>query len=49
VHTSGDTPDKLHVRGFEQAGRVALRVIEKLAEQGTQGTAGTEGNQQIAS
>jgi len=32
VHTPDDTPDKLHVRGFEQAGRVALRVIEKLAK-----------------
>jgi len=30
VHTAGDTADKLHVRGFEQAGRVALRVVEKL-------------------
>jgi len=31
VHTPGDSADKLHVRGFEQAGRVVLRVIEKLA------------------
>jgi hypothetical protein len=31
VHTPGDSADKLHVRGFEQAGRVAWRVIEKLA------------------
>lgn len=47
VHTPGDSADKLDARGFEQAGRVALRVIEKLAGQGTQGTAGTEGNQPI--
>jgi hypothetical protein len=32
VHTAGDTIDKLHVRGFEQAGQVALEVAEKLAE-----------------
>jgi Zn-dependent M28 family amino/carboxypeptidase len=32
VHTPGDSADKLHVRGFEQAGRVAWRVIEKLAD-----------------
>jgi len=31
VHMPGDSADKLHVRGFEQAGRVVLRVIEKLA------------------
>ena len=31
VHTPGDSADKLHVRGFEQAGRVVWRVIEKLA------------------
>ena len=31
VHTPADAVDKLHVRGFEQAGRVAWRVIEKLA------------------
>ncbi|HJW83483.1 MAG TPA: M28 family peptidase [Anaerolineae bacterium] len=31
VHTPADSVDKLHVRGFEQAGRVAWRVIEKLA------------------
>ena len=31
VHTPADSADKLHVRGFEQAGRVMLRVIEKLA------------------
>jgi len=47
VHTANDSADKLDARGFEQAGRVALRVIEKLVEQGTQGTAGTEGNQPI--
>ena len=32
VHTAGDTIDKLHVRGFEQAGQVALEVAEKLAK-----------------
>jgi hypothetical protein len=32
VHTPGDAVDKLHVRGFDQAGRVALRVIEQLVE-----------------
>jgi len=32
VHTPGDSADKLHVRGFEQAGRVVWRVIEKLAD-----------------
>ena len=31
IHTSGDSTDKLHVRGFAQAGQVALKVIEKLA------------------
>jgi 8-oxo-dGTP pyrophosphatase MutT (NUDIX family) len=30
VHTPGDSADKLHVRGFEQAGQVALRAIEKI-------------------
>jgi hypothetical protein len=30
VHTPADSIDKLHVRGFDQAGRVALRVIETL-------------------
>jgi Peptidase family M28 len=30
VHTPADSVDKLHVRGFDLAGRVALRVIEKL-------------------
>jgi len=30
VHTPGDSADKLHVRGFELAGQVVLRVIEKL-------------------
>jgi hypothetical protein len=29
VHTAGDSPDKLHIRGFDQAGRLALRVVEK--------------------
>ncbi|MEK7328560.1 MAG: hypothetical protein AAB217_25215, partial [Chloroflexota bacterium] len=32
VHTAEDTADKLHVRGFEQAGQVALEVAEKLAK-----------------
>ncbi len=32
VHTPGDSAEKLHVRGFEQAGRVVLRAIEKLAD-----------------
>ena len=31
IHTSMDTPDKLHIRGFEQAGHLAIRVIEKLS------------------
>jgi len=31
VHTPADSADKLHIRGFEQAGRVVLRAIEKLA------------------
>jgi len=31
VHTRHDTPDKLHPRGFEMAGKVALRAIESLA------------------
>lgn len=30
VHTPADAIDKLHVRGFDQAGRVALNVIAKL-------------------
>ncbi len=30
VHTPADAVDQLHVRGFDQAGRVALRVIEDL-------------------
>lgn len=30
VHTPGDSIDKLHVRGFDQAGRVALKVIDQL-------------------
>jgi hypothetical protein len=30
VHTPADAIDQLHVRGFDQAGRVALRVIEDL-------------------
>ncbi len=38
VHTPGDMADKLHLEGFERAGRVALNVIEKLASRGTAGT-----------
>ncbi|HZY44783.1 MAG TPA: M28 family peptidase [Anaerolineae bacterium] len=30
IHTLQDSIDKLHVRGFDQAGRVALKVIENL-------------------
>jgi hypothetical protein len=30
VHTPADLADRLHIRGFEQAGRVVMRVIEKL-------------------
>jgi hypothetical protein len=30
VHTPADSIDQLHVRGFDQAGRVALRVIDEL-------------------
>jgi len=30
IHTRKDTVDRLHAGGFEQAGRVALKVIEKL-------------------
>jgi hypothetical protein len=30
VHTPADSIDQLHMRGFDQAGRVALHVIEKL-------------------
>jgi hypothetical protein len=30
VHTRSDSADKLDVRGFRQAGEVALRVVEKL-------------------
>ncbi len=32
VHTPADSADKLHVEGFRQAGEVALRVVQKLAE-----------------
>ena len=31
VHTAKDSPDKLDPRGFELAGKVALRVVEELA------------------
>ena len=30
VHTPADAVDQLHERGFDQAGRVALNVIERL-------------------
>ena len=30
IHTPSDTIERLHVRGFDQAGRVALRVIEQI-------------------
>ena len=30
VHTPADSIEKLHIRGFDQAGRVALHVIEQL-------------------
>ena len=30
VHTPADAVDQLHVRGFDQSGRVALRVIERM-------------------
>jgi len=32
VHSSGDSADKLDPRGFDQAGQVALKVIEQLSE-----------------
>jgi len=31
IHTAADSADRLQVRGFERAGRVAGRVIETLA------------------
>jgi hypothetical protein len=34
VHTRGDTAEKLHPKGFKQAGRVALKLIEKMAYNG---------------
>jgi hypothetical protein len=34
VHTPADSSDQLHVRGFDQAGRVALRVIEQMLVSG---------------
>jgi len=33
VHTAKDTPDKLHQRGFEQAGQLALQVIQNLSRE----------------
>jgi Zn-dependent M28 family amino/carboxypeptidase len=35
VHTLNDSIDKLHVRGFDQAGRVVLRVIDQLVGETT--------------
>ncbi len=32
IHTSADTPDKLYWRGFERAGKVALRMIEMIGD-----------------
>jgi len=32
VHTSADSPDKLHAKGFEMAGQITLRVIESLIQ-----------------
>ena len=32
VHTPADAIDQLHARGFDQAGRVALNVIERMIE-----------------
>jgi hypothetical protein len=32
IHSPGDSADKLDPRGFDQAGRVALKVIEQLSE-----------------
>ncbi len=37
VHTANDSADKLDARGFEQAGRVALRVMERLGNAGNEG------------
>jgi hypothetical protein len=31
VHSGNDSPEKLHVDGFNQAGRLAIRVIEKFS------------------
>ncbi len=31
IHTPQDTVNKLHVQGFEQAGRLTIRVVEKLS------------------
>jgi aminopeptidase YwaD len=32
IHTAADTPDKLYWRGFERAGKVALRMIEMMGD-----------------
>lgn len=31
IHTPQDTVNKLHIQGFEQAGRLTIRVVEKLS------------------
>ena len=31
IHTSQDTANNLHIRGFDQTGRLAIRVIDKLS------------------
>ena len=36
VHTRGDTEEKLHSEGFDQAGRVALQLIQRLADKQNQ-------------
>jgi Zn-dependent M28 family amino/carboxypeptidase len=33
IHTPGDSIDKLHIRGFDQAGQVTLRIIEQMANE----------------
>jgi len=38
VHTPDDSIDKLHRRGFDQAGRVALKVIQQLTTADTGST-----------
>jgi hypothetical protein len=31
IHTANDSSEKLHSKGFDQAGRLAIRLIEKLS------------------